>query len=42
MQLLGQSITRNSALLALFALFTALLIAGTWLATRDSIALEQR
>jgi|TARA_R100000005_G_scaffold95926_1_gene79586 electron transport complex protein RnfG len=42
MQLLGQSITRNSALLALFALCTALLIGGTWLATRDTIALEQR
>lgn len=42
MQLLGQSITRNSALLALFALFTALLIGGTWLATHDMIAVEQR
>lgn len=41
MRVLG-SITRNSALLALFALLTALLIAGTWLLTRDTIAEERR
>ncbi|QIB66381.1 electron transport complex subunit RsxG [Kineobactrum salinum] len=40
--MLGQSITRNSLLLALFALVTALLISGTWLLTRDTIAAEQR
>lgn len=36
------SITRNSALLALFALLTTLLIAGTWLLTKDTIAGERR
>tara|TARA_R110002110_G_scaffold110071_4_gene274383 strand:- start:7128 stop:7772 length:645 start_codon:yes stop_codon:yes gene_type:complete len=41
MRVLG-SITRNSALLALFALSTALLIAGTWLLTKDTIAEERR
>ncbi|MEQ8801435.1 electron transport complex subunit RsxG [Haliea sp.] len=41
MRVLG-SITRNSALLALFALSTALLIAGTWLLTKDTIAGERR
>lgn len=41
MRLLG-SITRNSALLALFALLTAGLIAGTWLLTKDTIASERR
>ncbi|PLW82061.1 electron transport complex subunit RsxG [Kineobactrum sediminis] len=40
--MLGQSITRNSALLALFALVTALLITGTYLLTRDTIAQERR
>lgn len=40
--MLGQSITRNSLLLALFALVTALLISGTYLLTRDTIATEQR
>lgn len=40
--MLGQSITRNSLLLALFALLTALLIAGTYLLTRDAIATAQR
>ena len=42
MQLLGQSITRNSVLLGLFALCTTLLISGTYLLTKDRIALEQR
>lgn len=42
MQVLGQSITRNSALLGLFALCTTLLISGTYLLTKDRIALEQR
>ena len=41
-KLLGQSITRNSVLLALFAVVTTLLIAGTYLSTRDQIALEKR
>ena len=36
--MLGQSITRNSVLLGLFAVLTTLLIAGTYLATRDRIA----
>ena len=40
--MLGQSITRNGILLGLFAVFTTLLIAGTFLQTRDRIALEQR
>ena len=40
--MLGQSITRNSILLAVFAVCTTLLIAGTNLLTRDRIALEQR
>ena len=40
--MLGQSITRNSALLALFAVVTTLLISGTYLQTRDRIALEER
>ncbi|MFT6287404.1 MAG: electron transport complex protein RnfG [Halieaceae bacterium] len=40
--MLGQSITRNSALLALFAVVTTLLIAGTYLQTRDRIAMEER
>lgn len=42
MQVLGQSITRNSMLLALFALGTTLLISGTYLLTKDRIAVEQR
>ncbi|HEY7776722.1 MAG TPA: electron transport complex subunit RsxG [Kineobactrum sp.] len=42
MRMLGQSITRNSALLALFALVTALLITSTYLLTRDTIAQERR
>jgi Na+-translocating ferredoxin:NAD+ oxidoreductase subunit G len=40
--MLGQSITRNSVLLALFALGTTALIASTYLLTRDSIALQMR
>ena len=40
--MLGQSITRNSLLLALFAVCTTLLIAGTYLSTRDKIAQEKR
>lgn len=40
--MLGQSITRNSILLAVFAVVTTMLIAGTYLQTRDRIALEQR
>ena len=40
--MLGQSITRNSLLLALFAVVTTLLIAGTYLLTRDGIALQKR
>ncbi len=40
--MLGQSITRNSVLLALFALGTTALIASTYLLTRDNIALQMR
>lgn len=40
--MLGQSITRNSVLLALFAVCTTLLITGTFLSTKDSIAAEKR
>jgi electron transport complex protein RnfG len=40
--MLGQSITRNSVLLAIFAVCTTLLIAGTYLSTRDKIAQEKR
>ena len=40
--MLGQSISRNSVLLAIFAVCTTLLIAGTYLSTRDQIALEKR
>ena len=40
--MLGQSITRNSVLLAVFAICTTLLIAGTYLQTRDKIALQKR
>ena len=40
--MLGRSMSRNSLLLALFAVVTTLLIAGTYLQTRDRIALAQR
>ena len=40
--MLGQSITRNSLLLALFAVCTTALIAGTFLLTKDDIALQKR
>lgn len=40
--MLGKSITRNGLLLGLFAVFTTLLIAGTYLQTRDRIAEEKR
>jgi electron transport complex protein RnfG len=40
--MLGQSITRNSVLLALFAVVTTLLIVGTQLSTKDEIALQIR
>lgn len=40
--MLGQSITRNAALLGLFAVATALLLAGSYLLTRDRIAEEIR
>jgi H+/Na+-translocating ferredoxin:NAD+ oxidoreductase subunit G len=40
--MLGQSITRNSLLLALFAVCTTALIAGTYLLTRDDIAEQKR
>ena len=40
--MLGQSITRNSVLLGLFAVFTALLLSGTFLLTKDRIAAEKR
>lgn len=42
MQILGQSISRNSLLLGLFALGTTLLISATFLLTKDRIAVEQR
>lgn len=42
MQILGQSISRNSLLLGMFALGTTLLISATYLLTKDRIALEQR
>ena len=41
-RVLGQSMSRNSLLLGAFALFTTLLIAGTYLQTKDRIAIEQR
>jgi len=41
-QILGQSITKNSVLLALFAVTTTALISGTYLLTKDRIAVEQR
>ncbi len=40
--MLGQSITRNALLLALFALVTASLLAGTYLLTRERIAAAER
>ncbi len=40
--MLGQSITRNSLLLALFAVCTTLLIASTYLLTREDIAEQKR
>lgn len=40
--MLGRSITRNSLLLAAFAICTTVLIVGTHMMTRDRIALEQR
>ncbi len=40
--MLASSISRNSILLAVFAVATTLLISGTWLGTRDRIALEER
>lgn len=40
--MLGRSITRNSLLLAAFAVCTTVLIVGTHMMTRDRIALEQR
>lgn len=40
--MLRQSITRNSMLLAVFAVCTTLLIAGTYLLTRERIAEEKR
>lgn len=40
--MLGQSITRNSFLLAVFAVCTTVLITGTFLSTKDRIAQEKR
>ncbi len=40
--MLGQSITRNAVLLGLFAVATALLLAGSYLLTKDRIAEEVR
>lgn len=40
--MLGRSITRNSALLALFAIATTVLIVGTQLNTKDDIARQVR
>lgn len=40
--MLGQSITRNSLLLALFAVCTTALIAGTYLLTKSDIAQQKR
>ena len=40
--MLGQSISRNSLLLALFAVCTTALIAGTFLFTKDKISLQKR
>ncbi len=40
--MLGQSISRNSLLLGIFALATTVVIAGLYLTTRDKIAEQQR
>jgi electron transport complex protein RnfG len=40
--MLGQSISKNSLLLALFAVATTLLIAGTFLGTKETIAEQKR
>lgn len=40
--MMGESISRNSLLLAVFAVVTTLLISGTYLLTKDKIALAQR
>jgi electron transport complex protein RnfG len=40
--MLRQSITRNSVLLAMFAICTTLLITGTYLLTKDRISVEER
>ncbi len=40
--MLGRSISRNSLLLALFAIVTTVLISGTYLLTRDRIGEQQR
>ena len=40
--MLGQSITRNSVLLGLFAVCTTALIAGTYLVTKGRIAEQKR
>ena len=40
--MLRQAITRNSVLLAIFAICTTLLITGTYLLTKDRIAVEER
>ena len=40
--LIRQSMTRNSMLLAIFAVCTTVLIAGTFLLTKDKIAVEKR
>ena len=40
--MLGQSISKNSLLLALFAVCTTALIAGTFLFTKDKITLQKR
>ena len=42
MRLMGYSISRNSLLLGLFALVTALVISAIFLLTRDRVALQQR
>ncbi len=42
MKMMGQSVSRNGVLLALFALATALVISTTFLQTRDRIAQQQR
>ena len=42
MKELGRAVGRNSTLLAGFAVLTALLVAGTFLATRDEITAARR